>query len=119
MFEFEPALKASSVSLPAGCAEINKTATSDFNQRVLETRLASRLLAKVLQLSDECWKGKPRPRFAEVQQGNSCPRPGDMLIFVEKYVHDDFYTVDELEKELGVSKEKMIEIDFPNNTRHG
>jgi N-acetylgalactosamine kinase len=58
--EFVPSLKATTVSLPDGInffvshsgAQCNKGATQYFNTRVLETRMATLLLAKELDISD-------------------------------------------------------------------
>ena len=66
LIDFNP-LKVHQVILPEGaqfvitnsCVEMNKAATNHFNTRVVECRLASQVLAKLLDLE---WRKIKKPK---------------------------------------------------------
>eukprot|EP01121_Diplochlamys_sp_Union-15-3_P020969 TRINITY_DN8357_c0_g1_i1.p1 TRINITY_DN8357_c0_g1~~TRINITY_DN8357_c0_g1_i1.p1 ORF type:complete len:472 (+),score=69.66 TRINITY_DN8357_c0_g1_i1:37-1452(+) len=108
--EFNP-LKATLLELPEGATfvvanslvESNKyvTASTCFNMRVVECRLAAILLAKKLGLD---WKSVRI--LAHVQ--NLGPFTLDQLIeHVKNHLHSHPYTLSEIASELGVSEEEL------------
>lgn len=95
--EWNP-LRATSINLPNkavfvianSLTEANKAATSDFNQRVVECRLACRFLAKKMQLNwSEIW------RFSALQSVLNYSLE-EMESITNKYLTQLAYTRDEL-----------------------
>ena len=98
LIEFNP-LQTTRVELPKGAqfvilnslAEANKAAGSEFNQRVVECRLATKLLAKKLGLTD--WKTLSKLKQVQIELGKSLEQ---MLKDVENLLHPEKYTKEEL-----------------------
>lgn len=97
--EFHPELKASPLQLPPGAcfvvanslAEINKAATSDFNERVVECRLGCRLIAYRKEF--ENWR--QILRFVDLQEALNCSLH-DMEKYALEFVNKDVYKRSEL-----------------------
>lgn len=117
--EWEP-LKATPTILPSNAyfvianslTKANKAATSDFNQRVIECRLACKILAKNAKLS---WK--EFERFAILQK-----KLGLNLIefqeYIDRVLNRDIYTRDDVINLLEID-EKVFENELLTpNTKH-
>jgi len=110
LIEFNP-LAAHDVQLPQGAVfvvanslqEKNKAASNEFNSRVVECRLASKLLAKKL-IQGEAWKTLTKLR--DVQMGCKVELQ-DMANKVEEILHKQVYTREEILKELEISDETL------------
>lgn len=117
--EFYPELSASSVKLPVNAsfvianslAEINKAATSDFNERVVECRLACSIIAKELNLTN--WK--EIKQFAVLQSALNCN-----LNEMEKYAQDilikDEYSRTDILLKLNISDDELSTKFLTTNT---
>ncbi|XP_040269954.1 N-acetylgalactosamine kinase [Bufo bufo] len=118
LIEFGP-LRATDVKLPHGavfviassCVEMNKAATAHFNIRVVECRLATKILAKSKGLD---WKsmmklGDLQNRLAVTVE--------DMLGVVEKVLHPEPYTREEICETLGISLEELCATVLSQNTQ--
>ncbi|XP_053956537.1 N-acetylgalactosamine kinase [Anastrepha ludens] len=119
--EFHPELNATPVLLSAGVCFIvanslaakNKAASSDFNERVVECRLATRILAKHTKLSN--WRGMTR--FVQLQESLQCTL-GELEELVVKWLPQDIYTRAELcARELQVSNDEFEEEFLTANTQ--
>ncbi|XP_027744746.1 N-acetylgalactosamine kinase isoform X2 [Empidonax traillii] len=108
LIEFNP-LKATDVRLPSGaafviansCVEMNKAATSHFNIRVMECRLATKLLSKSKGLD---WKKMLKLHDVQTELGVSLE---EMLTIVEEVLHPEPYSREEICKCLGISLEEL------------
>ncbi|XP_075161110.1 N-acetylgalactosamine kinase [Haematobia irritans] len=97
--EFHPSLKATPLQLPQGAcfvvanslAEMNKAATSDFNERVVECRLGSCLIAFRKNLQN--WKDMRI--FAKLQDAIAC-NLDQMEKYAMEFMPKDIYTRSEL-----------------------
>uniref|UniRef100_A0A1A9W4J9 Galactokinase n=1 Tax=Glossina brevipalpis TaxID=37001 RepID=A0A1A9W4J9_9MUSC len=97
--EFHPELKATSLHLPQGACfvvansltQINKAATSDFNERVVECRLACRLIAFRKKFNN--WK--MITKLAELQDLLKCDLT-DLENIARNLLEKDYYTRTEL-----------------------
>ncbi|XP_055629062.1 N-acetylgalactosamine kinase [Toxorhynchites rutilus septentrionalis] len=116
--EWEP-LRASSITLPKDAvfvianslAVANKAATSDFNQRVIECRLACRLLAKKTQVNwRETW------RFSDLQNIIGFTME-EMETLVEEHLTQQDYSRQELLGIFEIDKEDFVQNLLTNNTR--
>ncbi|XP_023972667.1 N-acetylgalactosamine kinase isoform X2 [Physeter macrocephalus] len=116
LIEFSP-LRATDVKLPSGavfviansCVEMNKAATSHFNIRVMECRLAAKLLAK-----HKCLPWEEVLRLEEVQAklGFSLE---EMLLITEDALHSEPYSPEEICRCLGISLQELkTQILSPN-----
>lgn len=114
-------LKATSVALPedatfvvAQClAEANKAATDDFNKRVMECRLAAKILLNVSNAE----KNHKITTLSEVQvklQSNL----EDMVQLVHKQLPKEIYTKDEICTLLAVSENELDSLYLSSNTKH-
>lgn len=118
--EFNP-VRATEIQLPQDAvfviansmSEANKAATSDFNQRVVECRIATKLLAK---LSDRPWAdidklGQLQSEVLDIE-----------LEQFEELIHQlltkDKYTKDELMKIFHISSHEFEEKLLTANTKH-
>ncbi|XP_005510107.2 N-acetylgalactosamine kinase isoform X3 [Columba livia] len=118
LIEFSP-LRATDVKLPSGaafviahsCVEMNKAATSHYNIRVMECRLATKLLAKSKGLD---WKDMSR--LHDVQSGLGVSL-ADMLTVVEAVLHPEPYSTEEISKCLGISLEELRSQGLSQNTQ--
>ncbi|XP_027500288.1 N-acetylgalactosamine kinase isoform X2 [Chiroxiphia lanceolata] len=108
LIEFNP-LRATDVRLPSGavfviansCVEMNKAATSHYNIRVMECRLATKLLSKSKGLD---WKKMLRLHDVQTKLGVSLE---EMLTIVEEVLHPEPYSTEEICKCLGISLEEL------------
>ncbi|XP_055218944.2 N-acetylgalactosamine kinase isoform X6 [Gorilla gorilla gorilla] len=116
LIEFSP-LRATDVKLPSGavfviansCVEMNKAATSHFNIRVMECRLAAKLLAKYKSLQ---WDKVLRLEEVQAKLGIS---PEEMLSVTEDALHPEPYNPEEICRCLGISLEELrTQILSPN-----
>ncbi|XP_017485096.1 PREDICTED: N-acetylgalactosamine kinase [Rhagoletis zephyria] len=120
--EFHPELNATPVQLPAGVCFIvanslaakNKAASSDFNERVVECRLATRIVAK----HAKCNNWRRMIRFVELQESLRCTL-AELEELVRKLLPKDVYKRNELcAAELEVSAEEFEKEFLTANTRH-
>uniref|UniRef100_A0A8C0UUE5 Galactokinase 2 n=1 Tax=Cyanistes caeruleus TaxID=156563 RepID=A0A8C0UUE5_CYACU len=108
LIEFSP-LRATDVRLPSGatfviansCVEMNKAATSHYNIRVMECRLATKLLSKSKGLE---WRKMLRLHDVQTKLGVSLE---EMLTIVEEVLHPEPYSTEEICKCLGISLEEL------------
>ncbi|KAG8505221.1 N-acetylgalactosamine kinase, partial [Galemys pyrenaicus] len=116
LIEFCP-LRATDVKLPSGavfviansCVEMNKAATSHFNIRVMECRLAAKLLAKYKNLQ---WDKVLRLEEVQAKLGVSLE---EMLQITEEVLHPEPYSSEEVCRCLGISlQELQTQILTPN-----
>nr|XP_054954541.1 N-acetylgalactosamine kinase isoform X4 [Pan paniscus] len=116
LIEFSP-LRATDVKLPSGavfviansCVEMNKAATSHFNIRVMECRLAAKLLAKYKSLQ---WDKVLRLEEVQAKLGISLE---EMLLVTEDALHPEPYNPEEICRCLGISLEELrTQILSPN-----
>lgn len=119
--EFHPKLKGTPVTLPAGkcfvvansLAQKNKAASSDYNERVVECRLATRWLAKRKGLIN--WEDIVR--FIDLEE--ACQMDNETF---EKLIKDNLtksnYTRADICKELGVTEQELETKFLSANTRH-
>ncbi|XP_025901523.1 N-acetylgalactosamine kinase [Nothoprocta perdicaria] len=118
LIEFTP-LRATDVRLPSGaafviansCVEMNKAATSHYNIRVAECRLATKLLSKSKGLD---WKKMLKLQDVQVRLGVSLE---EMLTIVEEVFHPEPYSTEEICKCLGISLEELRTQILSQNTR--
>ncbi|OWF49832.1 N-acetylgalactosamine kinase-like [Mizuhopecten yessoensis] len=115
--EFSP-LRSTNVRLPAGaafvitssCVEMNKAATSHFNIRVIECRLAAQIIAKTKGLNWRDYK-----RFGDVQSALGLSLE-EALAIVEETFHKEPYTKEELCGLLEVTPEQLADTTLSANT---
>ncbi|VTJ73737.1 Hypothetical predicted protein, partial [Marmota monax] len=120
LIEFSP-LRATDVKLPSGavfviansCVEMNKAATSHFNVRVMECRLAAKLLAKYKSLQ---WDKVLRLEEVQTELGISLE---EMLLVTEDALHSEPYSPEEICKCLGISLEELRTQILSPNTQDG
>ncbi|XP_010636756.1 N-acetylgalactosamine kinase isoform X5 [Fukomys damarensis] len=118
LIEFNP-LRATDVKLPSGavfviansCVEMNKAATSHFNIRVMECRLAAKLLAKHKSLP---WDKVLRLEEVQAQLGISLE---EMLLVTDATLHPEPYSPEEICRCLGISLEELRTQILSPNTR--
>ncbi|XP_019389188.1 PREDICTED: N-acetylgalactosamine kinase isoform X3 [Crocodylus porosus] len=118
LIEFNP-LRATDVKLPSGaafviansCVEMNKAATSHYNIRVMECRLATKLLSKSKGLA---WKKMLKLQDVQVELGFSLE---EMLTIVEEVFHPEPYSIQEICKCLGISLEELRTQILSQNTQ--
>ena len=94
-------------------SESNKAAGSEFNQRVVECRLAAKVLAKRLNLDN--WK--KIVKLIDVQSGSNCSLP-EMMEWVDKYLHHEPFTKDELTDLLDMTEQELNSSVLTANTNH-
>ncbi|XP_076054791.1 N-acetylgalactosamine kinase isoform X2 [Oratosquilla oratoria] len=119
LIEFNP-LKTMPVSLPEGAnfvvanclAPVNKAATSHYNCRVMECRLACQVLAKLASIK---WQGLRKLLDLQKALGKSLP---EMIEMVKKNIHKEPYTKTEICEILEVTEAHLNEITLSENTRH-
>ncbi|KAK2867411.1 hypothetical protein Q8A67_025528 [Cirrhinus molitorella] len=119
LIEFNP-LRATDVRLPDGavfviancCVEMNKAASSHFNMRVVECRIATKLLAKARGLD---WSRLLKLGDLQKELKVSLEQ---MLELVEEVLHPEPYSRDEICKTLGISNEQLCENILSANTQH-
>ncbi|XP_072481150.1 N-acetylgalactosamine kinase isoform X3 [Notamacropus eugenii] len=108
LIEFNP-LRATDVQLPSeasfvianSCVAMNKAATSHFNTRVMECRLAAKFLAKYKGLQ---WNKALCLEEVQIKLGLSLE---EMLLLVEEVFHSEPYSQEEVCNYLDISLEKL------------
>ncbi|XP_052099776.1 N-acetylgalactosamine kinase-like [Mytilus californianus] len=117
LIEFNP-LKSTDVELPEdvvfvisnSCVELNKAATSHFNIRVVECRLASQIIAKTKGL-----KWREFKRFADVQKALGLTLD-DAVNVVKEILHPEPYTKEEVCGILEVTADELSQTSLSANT---
>lgn len=115
-------LNATPVALPEDAtfvvahslAEANKAATNDFNRRVIECRLAAKVL---LASHTDVTKDNKVVTLSQVQKTLENTLE-DMVQLVQKNLPKDIYTKDEICRLLNVSEEEIDTLYLTPNTRH-
>lgn len=119
LIEFQP-LRATDVKLPDRavfvisncCVEMNKAASSHYNIRVVECRIATKMLAQARGL-DPCRLLK----LVQVQTELKASLE-EMLALVEEVLHPEPYSREEICKALGVTAEQFSTELLSANTQH-
>lgn len=119
LIEFNP-LRATDVRLPDGavfviancCVEMNKAASSHFNMRVVECRIATKMLAKARGLD---WSGLLKLGDLQKELQVSVEQ---MLELVEEALHPEPYSREEICQTLGISAQQLCEDILSANTQH-
>ncbi|KAL2093380.1 hypothetical protein ACEWY4_010692 [Coilia grayii] len=118
LIEFNP-LRATDVKLPDGavfvisncCVEMNKAASSHFNIRVVECRIAAKVLAKAGGLE---WRRLHR--LGEVQEELGLGLE-EVLGRVEEVLHPEPYSREEVCTTLGITPQQLSEDILSANTQ--
>ncbi|KAK7121281.1 hypothetical protein R3I93_022388 [Phoxinus phoxinus] len=119
LIEFNP-LRATDVRLPDGaffviancCVEMNKAASSHFNMRVVECRIATKMLAKA---RDVDWRRLLK--LGDLQKELQASLE-EMLELLEAVLHPEPYSRDEICGTLGISAEELGQNILSANTQH-
>ncbi|XP_029951882.1 N-acetylgalactosamine kinase [Salarias fasciatus] len=119
LIEFQP-LRATDVKLPDGavfvisncCVEMNKAASSHYNIRVVECRIATKMLAKARGLESSVLL-----KLAQVQTELKASLE-EMLALVDEVLHPEPYSREEICKVLGVTSEQFSADLLSANTQH-
>eukprot|EP00106_Octopus_bimaculoides_P011662 XP_014779104.1 PREDICTED: N-acetylgalactosamine kinase-like isoform X1 [Octopus bimaculoides] len=119
LITFNP-LSATNVQLPSGvvfvvsnsCVEMHKAATANFNIRVVECRLAAKLIAKKLGLD---WL--QLKKLGDVQKTLKYDFP-QMLATVQQLLHAEAYSKQEVCTELGIEEDELNKTSLCGNTLH-
>ncbi|XP_061532120.1 N-acetylgalactosamine kinase isoform X1 [Phycodurus eques] len=119
LIEFEP-LRATDVRLPDGamfvisncCVEMNKAACSHFNSRVVECRIATKMLAKAKGLNQNGFL-----KLAEVPREMNASLE-EMLALVDEVLHPEPYSREEICKALGITSQQFSTELLSANTQH-
>ncbi|XP_067827578.1 N-acetylgalactosamine kinase isoform X2 [Heptranchias perlo] len=119
LIEFNP-LRATKVKLPSGavfviansCKEMNKAATAHFNTRVMECRLAAKILAKAKGLE---WQKLLKLGDLHTELGVSLET---MLSTVEQMLHPEPYSREEVCQRLGISQGELFSSILSQNTHN-
>ncbi|XP_022611923.1 N-acetylgalactosamine kinase isoform X1 [Seriola dumerili] len=119
LIEFQP-LRATDVKLPDGavfvisncCVEMNKAASSHFNIRVVECRIATKMLAQARGLDSSRLL-----KLAEVQTALKASLE-EMLALVDEVLHPEPYSREEICKVLGITSEQFSTELLSANTQH-
>lgn len=117
--EFFP-LRSTDVKLPEGATfviahslvEKNKAASSDFNCRVVECRLAAQVLAKLMILE---WR--KMKKLVDLQAAPACDLLS-VLHVVQTKLHDEPYAKSEVFSILETDQREMEELTLTANTRN-
>ncbi|XP_041360655.1 N-acetylgalactosamine kinase-like isoform X2 [Gigantopelta aegis] len=117
LIEFNP-LKSTDVQLPEGavfvisnsCVELNKAATSDFNIRVVEGRIASQIIAKAKGLD---WQSLKRLGDLQKKLGVDLT---NMTNIVKSELHVEPYSKKEVCQILDVTPEELAKTTLSANT---
>merc|ERR1712142_111269 len=120
LIEFQP-LRTYKVTLPAGATfvvansleEKNKAASNDFNSRVVECRLAAKIIAKKLLPEGE-WKELVRLKDVQEHVGVEISQ---MVEKVENIFHEEDYTVDEMLEILEIDQDYLKKNILTANTQ--
>jgi N-acetylgalactosamine kinase len=118
--EFDP-VRATTIQLPADAvfvianslSEANKAATSDFNQRVVECRIAAKLLAK---LTDRTWTDVTK--LGQLQSEVLDVELEEFESLIQHHLTKDVYTRQELMGIFHLSSHEFEEQLLTENTKH-
>lgn len=118
--EFNP-VRATPILLPADAvfvianslSEANKAATSDFNQRVVECKIATKLLAK---FTDRPWEDIDK--LAQLQTEVLDIELEEFEVLIQKHLTKDVYTKDELMEIFHIHSHEFDEKLLTPNTIH-
>nr|XP_039258149.1 N-acetylgalactosamine kinase-like [Styela clava] len=118
LISFNP-LRTEEVSLPDGsvfvisncCVELNKAATSHFNQRVAECKISTKVLAKQNGVDITSVK-----TFKDLQTKLEASFD-KILDLVKTGLHDEPYSRSEILEILGISDEQLVEYCLSENTK--
>lgn len=118
LIEFNP-LRATDVKLPDGavfviancCVEMNKAASSHFNMRVVECRIATKMLAKARGLD---WRRLLKLGDLQKELRVSLE---EMLELLEELLHPEPYSREEICKSLGITDQQLGEDILSANTQ--
>ncbi|KAM4619513.1 N-acetylgalactosamine kinase [Polymixia lowei] len=119
LIEFNP-VRATDVKLPDGavfvisncCVEMNKAASSHFNIRVVECRIATKMLAKARGL-----ESNRLLKLAQVQMELKASLE-EMLSLVDEMLHPEPYSREEICKALDITTEQLCTDLLSPNTQH-
>ncbi|CAM4734978.1 unnamed protein product [Leuciscus chuanchicus] len=119
LIEFNP-LRATDVRLPDGaffviancCVEMNKAASSHFNMRVVECRIATKILAKARAVD---WQRLLK--LGDLQKELQASLE-EMLELVEEVLHPEPYSREEICRTLGIREEQLGQNILSANTQH-
>ncbi|XP_061101188.1 N-acetylgalactosamine kinase isoform X1 [Conger conger] len=119
LIEFNP-LRSTDVKLPGGavfviancCVEMNKAATSHYNIRVVECRIATKVLAKSRGLD---WSRLMKLGEVQPELGASLE---EMVQIVEEVLHQEPYSREEICQCLGITLECLCNDILSPNTQH-
>ncbi|XP_070686196.1 N-acetylgalactosamine kinase [Pempheris klunzingeri] len=119
LIEFHP-LRATDVKLPGGavfvisncCVEMNKAASSHFNIRVVECRIATKMLARARGLDSSGLL-----KLAQVQSELKASLE-EMLALVDEVLHPEPYSREEICEALGITPEQFSTELLSANTQH-
>ncbi|KAG9352229.1 hypothetical protein JZ751_020642 [Albula glossodonta] len=119
LIEFNP-LRATDVKLPDNavfviancCVEMNKAATSHFNIRVVECRIATKLLAKSKGLD---WTRLLKLGELQTELEVSLE---EMVQIVEEVLHPEPYSKEEICQHLGITQDCLCNDILTPNTQH-
>lgn len=119
LIEFQP-LRATDVKLPEGavfvisncCVEMNKAASSHYNIRVVECRIATKMLAQA--------RGLDPSRLLKLSQVQTELKASleEMLTLVDQVLHPEPYGREEICKELGITSNQFCAELLSANTQH-
>jgi len=117
--EFNP-LRARNINLPEGacfvvsnsCVSMNKAASSHFNQRVVECRIAAQVLSKKSNID---WTTVRTLGQLQQQLGKSLP---EMVALVKQQLHSEPYTRTEICELLAINDEELVAKSLSQNTTH-
>ena len=120
LIEFAP-LRTHNVKLPAGATfvvansleEKNKAASNDFNTRVVECRIAAKVLAKKL-LAGEEWRELTKLKDVQEHVGVAISQ---MVDKVESVLHQEDYTAQEVTDILGIDLAELRAAILTANTQ--
>ncbi|XP_062848099.1 N-acetylgalactosamine kinase [Trichomycterus rosablanca] len=118
LIEFNP-LRSTDVKLPDravfvianSCVEMNKAASAHFNIRVVECRLATKVLAKVRGLD---WTAVQKLGQLQTELGFSLEK---MLELVMEVLHPEPYSREEICKVLEITNEQLCDSILSANTQ--
>jgi N-acetylgalactosamine kinase len=119
--EFNPVIKATPVKLPNDAvfvianslAEANKAATGDFNQRVVECKIATKLIAK---LSDRSWQDVDK--LGQLQSEILDIELDQFEMLIKKLLTKDVYTKHELMEAFRLTSSEFDDKLLTPNTRN-
>ncbi|CAK9797936.1 N-acetylgalactosamine kinase [Anthophora quadrimaculata] len=118
LIEFNP-VRGTDITLPETAVFViahsqachNKASTTDFNLRVAECRLAAQMIAKK---RNKPWERVQRLIDVQESLGVSLD---EMVSVVTTELHEEPYTMSEISRNLGITKEKLKEIPLLRSFR--